>query len=349
MKAHYQCSVCETYFDANKNATTEGALVIPTPTHSYGDWVKDDDGHWKTCSCGLKASEGDHRYVNDGDMICDDCGYDRTVPHTHGDGVKQEGQAATCTENGWKDYYKCSCGRIYADASCHDEITSFEEWKNGEGKIGASHNLGNLIPEESATCSAVGKAAHYQCSVCGTQFDESRAVKTENELTLPMDPTAHRFGDWQSGGNDAHTRVCALNGEHRETALCSGGTATCTERAVCDTCHGAYGETTPHGYGSAWETDEEGHFHLCECGDTADRTAHLDDDGDGNCDTCGYVMPAKPAEGGLPAGAVVGIVCGSVVVAGVGGFAIFWFVIKKKPFADLVDAIRKLFHKLIKK
>ena len=36
----------------------------------------------------------------------------RTVPHTHGNGVLQSGQAATCMVNGWKDYYKCSCGKI---------------------------------------------------------------------------------------------------------------------------------------------------------------------------------------------------------------------------------------------
>ena len=44
---------------------------------------------------------------------------------------------------------------------------------------------------------------------------------------------------------------------------------------------------------------------------------------------------------GLGAGAILGIVCGSVAVVGIGGFALFWFVIKKKSFADLIAIFKK--------
>ena len=44
---------------------------------------------------------------------------------------------------------------------------------------------------------------------------------------------------------------------------------------------------------------------------------------------------------GLGAGAIVGIVIGSALVAGVGGFALFWFVIKKKSFADFIEVFKK--------
>jgi hypothetical protein len=49
----------------------------------------------------------------------------------------------------------------------------------------------------------------------------------------------------------------------------------------------------------------------------------------------------KNAPAGLPVGAVVGIVIGAVAVAGIGGFAIFWFVFKKKTFADLLAVFKK--------
>ena len=42
---------------------------------------------------------------------------------------------------------------------------------------------------------------------------------------------------------------------------------------------------------------------------------------------------------------VVGIVIGSVAVVGVGGFALVWFVIKKKSFAQLIAALAKIFKK----
>ena len=46
---------------------------------------------------------------------------------------------------------------------------------------------------------------------------------------------------------------------------------------------------------------------------------------------------------GLSSGQIVGIVIGSVVVAGIGGFAVLWFAIKKKTFADLGVALKKGF------
>ena len=50
--------------------------------------------------------------------------------------------------------------------------------------------------------------------------------------------------------------------------------------------------------------------------------------------------PEKPNDG-LSGGAIAGIVVGGVAVLGLGGFAIVWFVIKKKSFADLVAVFKK--------
>ena len=49
----------------------------------------------------------------------------------------------------------------------------------------------------------------------------------------------------------------------------------------------------------------------------------------------------KPTNEGLSGGAIAGIVIGSVAVAGIGGFAVLWFAVKKKTFADLIAAIKK--------
>ena len=296
MKAHYKCSVCQNYFDENKNPTTESALIIAKPEHSYGDWVKDNEKHWKVCSCGLKADEHTHNYTDNADMTCNDCGFDRTVLHTCGNGTKQNGQSATCTVNGYNDYYKCSCGKLYTDAACTqaNEITSFEEWKNGAGKIVASHNYGSLIAEEKATCSATGMQAHYECSVCHTLFDANKVAKTENELTIAIDATAHTYGDWTSNGDGTHTRVCSINAQHTENGTCAGGTATCTEKAVCATCNTAYGNTAAHSHGSEWKTDANEHWNECACGDKANKAAHTDSNNDGKCDACGKDMPTTP-------------------------------------------------------
>ena len=52
----------------------------------------------------------------------------------------------------------------------------------------------------------------------------------------------HSWGEWTSNGNGTHTRTCATDSSHTETGNCSGGKATGTEKAICETCHTAYGE-----------------------------------------------------------------------------------------------------------
>lgn len=52
----------------------------------------------------------------------------------------------------------------------------------------------------------------------------------------------HEWSEWTSNGNGTHTRTCLNNSSHTETGNCSGGTATCTEKAVCEICNADYGE-----------------------------------------------------------------------------------------------------------
>ena len=53
------------------------------------------------------------------------------------------------------------------------------------------------------------------------------------------------------------------------------------------------------------------------------------------------VTPENPPKKGLSGGAIAGIVIASVVVVGVGGFALTWFVILKKTFADFLAIFKK--------
>ena len=52
----------------------------------------------------------------------------------------------------------------------------------------------------------------------------------------------HEWGPWTSGGNNTHTRACKRDGTHTETKDCSGGTATCKDKAKCAVCGKTYGE-----------------------------------------------------------------------------------------------------------
>lgn len=58
----------------------------------------------------------------------------------------------------------------------------------------------------------------------------------------------HEWGPWTSGSDNTHTRACKRDGTHTEMKDCSGGTATCTAKAVCTVCGGEYGEMAAHSF-----------------------------------------------------------------------------------------------------
>ena len=83
----------------------------------------------------------------------------------------------------------------------------------------------------------------------------------------------HTCGEWQSNGDGTHTRQCTVDGcAGSETNDCSGGTAACTERAVCEVCGKAYGELDPknhtdlkHNEAKAATEDAEGNIEYWYC------------------------------------------------------------------------------------
>ena len=92
------------------------------------------------------------------------------------------------------------------------------------------------------------------------------------EMTVTVNDW-HTFGEWQSNGDGTHTRKCTVDGCNGvETKDCSGGTAACTERAVCEVCGKAYGELDPknhtdlkHNEAKAATEDAEGNIEYWSC------------------------------------------------------------------------------------
>ena len=65
------------------------------------------------------------------------------------------------------------------------------------------------------------------------------------EMTVTVND-GHTFGEWVSNGDGTHTRKCTVDGcNGLETKDCSGGKATCKDKAVCEVCGKAYGEPDP--------------------------------------------------------------------------------------------------------
>ena len=65
------------------------------------------------------------------------------------------------------------------------------------------------------------------------------------EMTVTVND-GHTYGEWVSNGDGTHTRQCTVDGcNGLETKDCSGGKATCKDKAVCEVCGKAYGELDP--------------------------------------------------------------------------------------------------------
>ena len=167
----------------------------------------------------------------------------RDTSHTETENC--HGGTATCTARA-----VCTvCGGEYGELLPHDFTVEIAEAK---------------YLKSGATCTE--KAVYYKsCAACGLS-----SAGTASEATFEAgNVLGHDWGAWISNGNDTHTRVCKRDGSHTETDSCSGGTATCTARAVCAVCGGEYGALAPNNhtgtiYWVTTETTHEGRYTCCE-------------------------------------------------------------------------------------
>ena len=255
MKAHYYCSDCRKFFDESKNETTEAALtILATGVHTFGALIDEkpatciDGGmkaHYKCTVCG-KYFDADKNETTEEALKTPISPY-----YGHNFGRWVEEQYATCQAPGRKGYKHCSiCNKDY-DAS-NKEITDFVIPVNPDG-----HELGDLVAEVPATCKDTGVKAHRDCNLCGKHCDPITR-KEIADLTIPA-TGVHNYGAWVSNGDGTHTRTCTT-GSHSETENCSGGTATCENKAVCEVCGEEYGDIPGHNYGEVtytWTSDNK--------------------------------------------------------------------------------------------
>ena len=98
------------------------------------------------------------------------------------------------------------------------------------------------------------------CTVCDNTWDywESHmwsgtatctGGRTCTDCGGSSEPLGHDWGAWaQNSDEKTHTRICKRDASHTETNNCTGGTATCTAKAVCTACGGEYGEMAAHSF-----------------------------------------------------------------------------------------------------
>ena len=158
-----------------------GAVVTPAKSHSYA-WASGPEGHWMKCqNAGCTSKTKLQRHVpgaaatEDTAQICTVCGYTINPPLGHvcqNDLQKVNATAATCTQDGNNEYYKCTCGKIYSDASAQNEKPESDFIIPATG-----HSYGTPAytwSEDNLTCTAV-----RTCEICRDQESETETAVTQ--------------------------------------------------------------------------------------------------------------------------------------------------------------------------
>ena len=292
-------TVFEVRYKADKNHDTSSPAQVTVKAyqcveHVYGETlVGDEANHWYQCTvCGAKTGIAAHSYTDkkfDGNghwAVCA-CGAE-----THHDK-----HSLTAKHNESQHWQECVCG--YKTGETAHELTSkydtaghWQECECGYATDKADHSMeGKSSADGHWDACACGYktdvAAHawtdkfdtqnhwQECSVCGY-----KTGVTAHSLTKNVNETQHQV-------------KCESCGYKTEWENHTGGTATCTAKAVCSVCGESYGELAAHVADSNYKYNGEGHWTACAtCGTPmSNQEAHTGGTADCQhkavCDVCG--------------------------------------------------------------
>ena len=262
------CSVC-------------GKIFLAQANHKFSDtWTKDDTYHWKVCEndgCTVTTTKTKHSGTDDGDC---------TTPVI------------------------CECGEIVTAAKSEH---IYGEWKsNGNGTHTHKCTTAGCTIEETESC--VGGAATCKkravCTECNAEYGTlNPANHSGNQVWVQTEKAHQKKYDccgaevtniedhiWDNG----HCTVCGYDCIHK------GGEATCTQKAVCDTCHSEYGEINAdnHTGTEKWTQTATTHEKKYDCCGKVTIAQENHNWKDGACETCGYVCVHSGGEATCTKGAV---------------------------------------------
>ena len=191
----------------------------------------------------------------------------------------------------------------------------------GGGRCSGGHTWDEGTVKEAATCTESGTLIN-KCTVCGIKREVAIEALGHDLQTIPgtvVEPTCevdgyagkkacvregceyvldtgtiipaigHAYGDWTSNGDGTHKRVCSNDSNHVESGNCSGGTADCGHKAVCDVCGGEYGDyASSHAFDKQVTTDaykatdatceaKATYYYSCQCGEKGTETFEYGD------------------------------------------------------------------------
>ena len=169
LEAHYVCSACSVWFDAEKVETTAEALVIEKTPHDFS--VRSEtvavpatctEAALYFCSCSVCSLISDD--------LANTVAYGDPKGHVYGELIAKVD--ADCENDGLDAHYVC--------ADCSVWFTAEKVATTQEALVikTSGHNYGTLIEGVPATCLKEGNISYYNCSVCSKYFDENKTEVT---------------------------------------------------------------------------------------------------------------------------------------------------------------------------
>ena len=205
----------------------EGVYYSPSEEHSGGTETPTCTTG-KTCAlCGAEYGILGHdwsAWTSNGDGT-----HTRSCKRSNCDAVENE----SCS--GGTGTFTCTKGKTCEKCGAEYGILGHDwgAWtSDGDGTHGThTRRCTRCDKEETESCSGGATCTSPGvCATCGGSYYGG-----------------HVWGEWSSAGNGTHIRNCK-NCYKVDTASCTGGTATCSTKAVCEACGGEYGEKDPNNH-----------------------------------------------------------------------------------------------------
>ena len=178
-------SVTSIGYYAFKDCTSLTSITIPDSVTSIGNDAFYNCSSLKTISLSCKSSLKRSNFGEQADLVS------YTNQHIL---TKTAAKAATCTENGNKEYWTCEhCKKYFLSDDTNPETAKAVE--QSETVIPASHKL-TKVEAKAATCTENGNKEYWTCEHCGKYFlsdDTNPETAKAVELSETVIPASHKL------------------------------------------------------------------------------------------------------------------------------------------------------------
>ena len=306
---HWQsCSVCGArrnesahVYDGADDTECNTCYYNRSVSHNWSStYTSDGTHHWYKCTdagCTAITGKTTHKYSNNCDPQCNDCGYERAVTHTFGAAWSKDASghwhvclicktADSATKHTWDNGCDTNCNDCgYVRDAEHTYDNGCDSDCNICGKT-------RTVPHSYGDIYRTNESQHwYECADCGVTKGAANHVYDNNcdeycNVCNKSRTVQHNYSNnWNKDGTN-HWRACTTCGSKTELAAHVYANACDT---TCDTC-GQTRTVGSHQWASSYNSNANYHWYRCtSCGAEKDKGVHkFDSVCDAECNTCGY-------------------------------------------------------------